>query len=171
MTAAPNTRLAELRDAAAIAEIYNQGIEDRTATFETEPRTAEVVEGLLRTRADRYPAVVVEDGTRVLGFAWTSEYRPRSAYSGVAEFTIYVSRDVRAQGVGRLALGALIKEAERRGFTKLVSRIFPNNIASRRLCAGMGFREVGIYRRHGQLDGRWMDCVVVEKLLGAAARD
>jgi len=168
VTAAPNTRLAEPRDAAAIAEIYNQGIEDRTATFETEPRTAEVVEGLLRTRADRYPAVVVADGTRVLGFAWTSEYRPRSAYAGVAEFTIYVSRDVRGQGVGRLALGALIKEAERRGFTKLVSRIFPSNIASRRLCAGMGFREVGIYRRHGQLDGKWMDCVVVEKLLGAA---
>ena len=171
MTAAPNTRLAELRDAAAIAEIYNQGIEDRTATFETEPRTAEMVEGLLRTRADRYPAVVVEDGTRVLGFAWTSEYRPRSAYAGVAEFTIYVARDARGKGVGRLALGALVAATEERGFTKLVSRIFPDNVASRRLCAGLGFREVGIYRRHGQLDGQWMDCVVVEKLLGAAARD
>jgi L-amino acid N-acyltransferase YncA len=52
-----------------------------------------VVESLLRARADRYPAVVVEDGTGVLGFAWTSEYRPRSAYAGVAEFTIYVARD------------------------------------------------------------------------------
>ena len=163
--------MAELRDAAAIAEIYNQGIEDRTATFETEPRTAEVVEGLLRARADRYPAVVVEDSARVLGFAWTSEYRPRSAYAGVAEFTIYVARAARGKGIGRLALDALIAAAEERGFTKLVSRIFPDNIASRRLCAGMGFREVGIYRRHGQLDGKWMDCVVVERLLGPAAKD
>lgn len=130
-----------------------------------------MVEGLLRTRADRYPAVVVEDGTRVLGFAWTSEYRPRSAYAGVAEFTIYVARAARGKGVGLLALGVLVAAAEERGFTKLVSRIFPDNIASRRLCAGLGFREVGIYRRHGQVDGRWMDCVVVEKLLGAAARD
>ena len=67
--------------------------------------------------------------------------------------------------VGRLCLGALISEAERRGFWKLVSRIFPENVASRRLCAALGFREIGIYRRHGRLDGRWMDCVIVERLL------
>jgi len=164
-------RLAELRDAPAIAEIYNQGIEDRTATFETEPRTAEAVGELLATRAERYPAVVVEDGYRVVGFAWTSEYRPRAAYTGVAEFAIYVTPPARGQGVGRLALGELINEAERRGFTKLVSRIFPENVASRGLCAALGFREVGVYRRHGQLDGRWMDCVIIERLLGAAARD
>jgi L-amino acid N-acyltransferase YncA len=171
MTKEPEARLAELRDAPAIAAIYNQGIEDRTATFETEPRTAEVVERVLRARTDRYPAVVVEDGSRFLGFAWTSEYRPRSAYAGVAEFAIYVARAARGQGVGRLALSALVAEAEERGFTKLVSRIFPDNMASRRLCAALGFREVGVYRRHGQLDGRWMDCVIVERLLGAAARD
>jgi len=163
-------RLAELRDAVAIAEIYNQGIEDRTATFETEPRTPEAIEELLRTRAGRYPAVVVADGDRVLGFAWTSEYRPRAAYAGVAEFTIYVARTARGQGVGRLGLATLMTEAERRGFTKLVSRIFPENVASRRLCTALGFREVGTYRRHGQLDGKWMDCVIVERLLGAAAQ-
>jgi phosphinothricin acetyltransferase len=164
-------RLAEPRDALAIAEIYNQGIEDRIATFETEPRTAEAVEELLGDRASRYPAVVVEDGRRVLGFAWTSEYRPRAAYGGVAEVSIYVARGARGQGAGRLALGALLTEAERRGFWKLVSRIFPENLPSRRLCAALGFREVGVYRRHGQLDGRWMDWVIVERLLGAAAGD
>jgi L-amino acid N-acyltransferase YncA len=164
-------RSAELRDAPAIAEIYNQGIEDRTATFETEPRTPDAVEEQLEARAARYPALVVADRDRVLGFAWTSEYRPRAAYAGVAEFTIYVARAARGQGVGRLALGALITEAERRGFWKLVSRIFPENVASRRLCAALGFREVGTYRRHAQLDGRWMDCVIVERLLGAAAQD
>jgi L-amino acid N-acyltransferase YncA len=159
-------RPAQARDAAAIAEIYNQGIEDRIATFETEPRTPEALERLLESRADRYPAVVVEDGDRVLGFAWTSEYRPREAYAGVAEVSIYVARAARGRGVGRVALGALISEAERRGFWKLVSRIFPENVASRRLCAAAGFREVGVYRRHGKLDGRWMDCVIVERLLG-----
>ena len=162
-------RSAELRDAAVIAEIYNQGIDERVATFETEHRTADSVQGLLGARAGRYPAVVVEDERRVLGFAWSSEYRPREAYAGVAEFSVYVARAARGRGVGRLSLEALIREAERRGFWKLVSRIFPENVASRRLCAALGFREVGVYRRHGQLDGHWMDCVVVERLLGAAA--
>ena len=171
MATSLNARLAHVRDAAAIAEIYNQGIADRTATFETEARTAEAVEELLNTRMRRYPAMVVEDGDRVLGFAWTSEYRPRAAYAGVAEFTIYVARTARGQGVGRLALKALLTEAELRGFWKLVARIFPENVASRRLCVAFGFREVGVYRRHGQLDGRWMDCIIVERLLGAAERD
>ena len=162
-------RSAELRDAVAIAEIYNQGIDERVATFETEHRTADSVQGLLGARAGRYPAVVVEDERRVLGFAWSSEYRPREAYAGVAEFSVYVARAARGRGVGRLSLEALIREAERRGFWKLVSRIFPENLASRRLCAALGFREVGVYRRHGQLDGHWMDCVVVERLLGSAA--
>jgi phosphinothricin acetyltransferase len=161
-------RPAELRDAPAIAEIYNQGIEDRVATFETEPRTPEAIEELLGARAARYPAVVVEDDNRVLGFAWTAEYRPREAYAGVAEVSIYVARGARGRGVGRVSLGALIRDAERCGFWKLVSRIFPENVASRRLCAALGFREVGIYRRHGKLDGRWMDCVIVERLMGSA---
>jgi L-amino acid N-acyltransferase YncA len=161
-------RPAELRDAAAIAEIYNQGIDDRIATFETEHRTPELVAELLGA-GTRYPAVVVEDEARVLGFARCSEYRARAAYAGVAEFSIYVARAARRRGVGRLCLEALIREAERRGFWKLVSRIFPENVASRRLCAALGFTEVGVYRRHAKLDGKWMDCVIVERLLGDAA--
>ncbi len=86
----------------------------------------------------------------------------------MAEVSIYVARGARGRGVGRLSLGALISEAERRGFWKLVSRIFPENVASRKLCAALGFREVGIYRRHGRLDGKWMDCVIVERLIGSA---
>jgi L-amino acid N-acyltransferase YncA len=162
-------RLARADDAAAIASVYNQGIEDRVATFETEPRLPEAIAP--RLALARYPAVVVEAGTGLGAFAWAGEYRPRTAYAEVAEFSVYVAREVRGQGVGRLALAALIREAEARGLTKLVSRIFPENVASRRLCASLGFREVGVYQRHGRLDGRWMDCVIVERLLGDAARD
>ncbi|HEY4844338.1 MAG TPA: GNAT family N-acetyltransferase [Candidatus Dormibacteraeota bacterium] len=126
---------------------------------------------LLAARAHRYPAVVVERGGVVVAFAWTSEYRPRAAYAGVAEVSIYVARGARGQGLGRMALSRLITEAEGRGFWKLVSRIFPENMPSRRLCVALGFREVGVYRRHGQLDGKWMDCVIVERLLGSAAGD
>jgi L-amino acid N-acyltransferase YncA len=162
-------RPAELRDAEAIAAIYSEGIEDRVATFETEPRKAADIARLLSSRLDTYPAVVVERDGTVAGFGWTSEYRPRTCYEGVAEFSVYVARDARGHGIGQLAMRALIEAAEQCGFWKLVSRIFPENEASRRLCRAAGFREVGVYRRHAKLDGHWRDCVIVERLLGSAA--
>jgi L-amino acid N-acyltransferase YncA len=163
----PTTRAARTADAAAIAAIYNEGIEDRVATFETEPRTPEQVEAILADGA--HPALVVERDGAVAGFAWTSTYRSRPCYSGVGEFSVYVARRARGTGAGRAVLLALIEECERRGFWKLVSRVFPENVASLRLCAACGFREVGVYRRHGRLDGEWRDTVIVERLLGEAA--
>jgi phosphinothricin acetyltransferase len=158
----------EARDADAVATIYNQGIAERIATFETEPRTGATVKDQFTSRTATHPAVVVERNSTVIAVAWTSEYRPRAAYSGIAEFSVYVAREARGLGAGRLALSALIEAAEAKGFWKLVSRIFPENLASRQLCNALGFREVGIYRRHGRLDGEWRDCVIVERLLGEA---
>src|ERR671924_432822 len=163
-----SVRPAEPGDAPAIAAIYNQGIEDRVATFETEPRTGAAIAQQFGARAATHSAVVVERDGQVVGAAWTSEYRPRQAYAGVAEVSVYVARAARGQGVGRLALDSVAEAAAARGFWKLVSRIFPENVASRRLCAAAGFREVGIYRRHGRLDGEWRDCVIVERLIGSA---
>jgi L-amino acid N-acyltransferase YncA len=159
------TRPATTADAAAIALIYNQGIDDRIATFETRPRTAEEIE---RWFDGAHPIVVAEDGSRVVGFASTSSYRPRDCYAKIAEFSVYVARDHRGRGVGRLALKALIDEAARAGLHKLVSRIFPENIASRSACRAAGFREVGIYTQHGQLEGVWKDCVIVERVVGTS---
>jgi phosphinothricin acetyltransferase len=65
-------------------------------------------------------------------------------------------------------LERLLDECAQRGFWKLVSRVFPENTASRALCRSLGFREVGVYQRHARLDGAWRDCVIVEKLLGEA---
>lgn len=167
--AAATARRARSDDAAAIARIYNQGIEDRIATFETEPRGAADIERLLAERTDRYPMLVVERGGDIVAWAGAGTYRSRPCYDPIAEHSVYVDRDHRGTGVGRLALQALCDEAERMGFLKLVSRIFPENEASRALHRKVGFREVGVYRRHGKLDGDWRDCVIVEKLLGEAA--
>ena len=159
-------RAARIGDASAIAAIYNEGIADRIATFETEPRTAEQVGRLFD---DRHPIVVVEghDGA-VLAFALSSVYRDRTCYAGIAEFSVYVARRQRGTGAGRVAMAALIDAATKAGFWKLVSRIFPENTASLALMARMGFRQVGIYQRHGRLDGQWRDCVIVERLLADA---
>ena len=158
-------------DAAAIARIYNQGIEDRVATFETEPRTPPQIEALLAERGERYPTVVVERDGAVIAWASVSRYRSRPCYDGVGEFSVYVAREARGTGAGTAALQGLIEACERRGFWKLLSRVFPENAASRALCRKTGFREVGFYLRHGKLDGRWRDCVIVERLIGEAARD
>ncbi len=158
-------------DAAAIARIYNQGIEDRTATFETVQRTPEALAAQLQERGERYPTTVVERGGTVVAWASASPYRGRPCYDGVGEFSVYVERAARGTGAGRAALAGLLEACRERGFWKLVSRVFPENAASRALCRGLGFREVGLYRRHARLDGRWRDCVIVEKLLGDAASD
>jgi L-amino acid N-acyltransferase YncA len=161
-------RAARPEDAEAIARIYNEGIEERLATFETRPRSADEVAGWFSAG---FPFVVVEDEAgEVVAWASAPPYRPqREAYAGVAEFSVYVARTARRQGVGRAAMEALVREVGARGFWKLVSRIFPENEASLALCRSLGFREVGVYRRHAKLDGEWRDVVVVELLLGEAA--
>jgi L-amino acid N-acyltransferase YncA len=163
------TRLATAADAEAIARIHNEGIADRVATFETEPRTAQQVAASLREKGDRYPTVVVERGGEVVAWAGAGAYRSRPAYAGVAEHSVYVARSARGSGAGRAALEALCGAYADRGFWKIVSRIFPENTASLALHERCGFRVVGTYRRHGKLEGVWRDCVVVETLLGDAA--
>jgi len=165
----PTVRLAAPADAPAIARIYNQGIEERIATFETEPRTPAEIAARLAEKGDRFPTVVVERHGAVVAWASAGPYRARPAYAGVAEHSVYVERNARGGGAGRAALEGLAREYEARGFWKLVSRIFPENTASLALHARAGFRVVGVYRRHGRLEGWWRDCVIVEKLLGAAA--
>jgi L-amino acid N-acyltransferase YncA len=160
-------RSATEADAAAIAEIYNQGIEDRMATFETELRSAEDRLAWLRSVRGRYPVVVAEAEGAVVGWAGAGPYRARACYQGIGEFSVYVRRDCRGRRVGDVLLPALIAESERFGLWKLLSRIFLFNEASRALCRKHGFREVGVYEKHGKLDGRWLDVVIVERLIPA----
>lgn len=155
------TRLATPADAAAVAELYSKGIASRVATFETKLRTEEDIAAWFRTP---YPVVMVEDEGEVSAFAATSSYRPRACYPGIAEFMVYIALDKQQRGLGRAALEALFPVANERGLYKLVSRVFVDNYASRRLLAKVGFREVGVYERHGMLGGVWRDVVIVERL-------
>ena len=165
MTSALRTRLATPADASAIATIYNEGIADRIATFETEPRTSEQIAKQISEKGDRFPTVVAERDGVVVAWAGASVYRSRPAYAGVAEHSVYVARAARGTGAGRAALDALCRAYAERGFWKIVSRIFPENVASLALHERCGFRSVGVYKRHGKLEGQWRDCVIVERML------
>jgi L-amino acid N-acyltransferase YncA len=160
-------RAATPHDSEAIARIYNQGIEERTATFETRLRSAADIEEWFD---GEHPICVVEDGLGVSAFAASSTYRPRDCYRGVAEISVYVDRAARGQGAGKLALTALIAACEARGFWKLLSRVFLDNQGSRGLVRALGFREVGVYERHARHQGAWRDVVIVEKLIGEGAQ-
>jgi L-amino acid N-acyltransferase YncA len=168
MSAPFSVRPATTADAEAIASIYNQGIRGRGATFETRERTAADV---LPWFDGRHPVLVAEGDGAVVGWVAASGYRPRDCYAGIAEFSVYVAEAARGRGVGDALLAAFLPACEAAGFWKVLSRIFPENTGSLRLCARHGFREVGVYRRHGRLDGEWRDVVIVERLLGQALQD
>jgi L-amino acid N-acyltransferase YncA len=157
-------RPALLADSLAIAEIYNQGIEDRVATFETRLRSSEDIASWFD---GAHPVMLAEEEGEAIAFAATSTYRPRECYKGIAEVSVYVARHARRRGAGKLVLQALITTCEQDGFWKMVSRVFPENMASRRLIASLGFREIGVYEKHGQLDGVWRDVIIVERLIPA----
>ena len=168
---APATRAAILAaaatDAYAIAGIYNIGIAERSATFDTDEVSAESVRSWLAD--ERQPVLVAELEGSAVGWTRVIRSSERCALSGVGEYTIYLRPAARGRGIGRQLLESLVTAAERAGYWKLQGRLFTSNAASIAVARRCGFREVGIYERHGRLDGEWKDVLVVERLLAAAA--
>jgi phosphinothricin acetyltransferase len=162
-----SVRFARPTDAGAMASIYNAGVEERRATLETRALTAADFAARIE-RSRRSPTIVAEQDGAVVGWAAVGEYNPRECYRGVGEATLYVEPAARGRGIGRQLLEALAAEAECAGYWKLIGRLFPENEASRALLRSCGFREVGVHRRHGRLDGEWRDVLIVERLLGTA---
>ena len=159
-------RAATTDDAAEIARIYNQGIEDRLATLETTPRDASERAAWLAAKGPRYPVIVAEDATKtLLGWGSLNQFNPRPAYDHVVDFSVYVAREARGQGVGKALLTELEALARTHGFHKMVLAAFPFNAAGTKLYERHGFRTVGVYQEQGMLDGRWVDTIIMEKLL------
>lgn len=159
-------RLTSAGDAEAISRIYNQGIEDRVATLETELRTPEERRQWLAGRSPRHPVIVAENAAgEAVGWGSLNVFNPREAYRFVADFSVYVERAWRGKGVGRVLLERLIELAREHGFHKMVLSAFPTNTGGMALYEKLGFRTVGIYREQGRLDGQWVDTIIMEKLL------
>ena len=158
-------RSATADDADAICRIYNQGIEDRIATLETELRTPAERREWLAAREPRHPVVVAASGTEVVAWGSLNEFNRRPAYRFVVDFSIYVDRGHRGKGVGRVVLARLIELAREHGYHKMVLSAFPWNEGGMALYTKMGFRTVGVYKEQGVLDGRWVDTIVMERIL------
>ncbi|MBI4240597.1 MAG: N-acetyltransferase [Candidatus Rokubacteria bacterium] len=160
-----SVRSATPDDAAPISLIYNQGIEDRIATLETDFRTPEERRQWLATRGPRHPVIVAEADGAVVGWGSLNRFNPRRAYDFVADFSVYVERGWRGKGVGSRLLPRLVELARELGYHKLVLSAFPWNEGGMALYRKFGFLTVGIYREQGKLDGRWVDTITMEKIL------
>ncbi len=156
-------RAARWDDAKRIALIHAQGIEERVATFETHHPSQASVEELIAAGGI---LIVAEREDEVVGFAKLGPYSDQAPYySGVGELTFYVAHDARRQGIGAALVDGLAQEAERRGYWKLVGKVFASNEPSLRLLHEHGWREVGRHLRHGRLDGEWKDVILLERSL------
>lgn len=157
-------RPARPEESPAIAAIYNEGIASRQATFETRLRTPADIQPWFNNPL--HPLLVAcSPNGYVLGWVHASSYRDRECYAGIGEFSIYIATNQHGRGVGSRLMAAFIPACATAGLWKLLSRIFVENTASRALCVRHGFREVGVYYKHAQLDGQWRDVVIVERLL------
>jgi L-amino acid N-acyltransferase YncA len=160
----PTIRAATAADAQPVADIYNEGIATRLATFETDPRTAGDVGDWL-VAGERLPVLVAEEDQVVLGWARITSYSDRPVYEGVGEVSVYVTERARGRGLGRGLLEALQQRARELGYWKLVGKLFTANAASAGMVRSCGWREVGMHHKHSRLDGQWRDVLLVERVL------
>jgi phosphinothricin acetyltransferase len=158
-------RAATEADAPAICAIYNQGIEDRVATLETELRTPDERRQWMAARGPRHPVIVAEHDGAVAAWGSLNPYSARECYRFVADFSVYVERAYRGRGAGSAVLTRLTELAREHGYHKLVLSAFPTNSGGMALYTRQGFRTVGIYKEQGMLDGKWVDTIIMEKLL------
>jgi phosphinothricin acetyltransferase len=159
-------RAAKVRDAEAIAEIYNHEVENSSATFDLVPRTIEAQRDWIAARTGAFAAIVAEESVvGVIGFAALSTYRDRAGYRTTVENSVYVHRDHQRRGVGRLLLTALLDVARTTGFHTVIARIDSQSLGSIALHKSLGFVEVGVERQIGRKFGRWLDSVIMQRML------
>ncbi len=158
-------RLARPEDAEAIRRIYNVEVEGTTVTFDLVPRSLAEQEAWLEARSGAMVVIVAELDGEVVGFGSLSPYRSRPAYSSTVEDSVYVRADQRGTGVGRALLAGLIDAAETRGFHSIMARIVGDHTASIALHASLGFEAVGVEREVGRKFGKWLDVMLMQKML------
>jgi len=163
---APVLRRATLEDAEAIRSIYNEEVLTSTVTFDLVPRTLADQRAWLTARSGAHAAIVAEVDGAVVGFASLSQWKEKHAYRTSVEDSVYVHRDHQRQGLGRILLTELLDVAEQSGFHAVFARIVGGHDASIALHAELGFEQVGVEREVGRKFGKWLDVVLMEKILG-----
>ena len=159
-------RLARPDDSEAIRAIYNREVLGSTVTFDLVPRSAQDQLAWMDEHSGAWPAVVaVDDDGTVAGFGSLSPYRPRPAYRTTVEDSVYVDEDARGKGVGKGLLDELVRLAGAHGFHAVIGRIVGGHDASIGLHRACGFEVIGVEKEVGRKFGRWLDVVLMQRLL------
>lgn len=159
-------RPAVVDDAPAILDIYNHEVQTSVVTFDLVARTEGEQRAWISDRSGAHVVLVAEDAEAgIVGFGALSPYRERPGYSTTVEDSVYVHRDHRGRGVGRLLLAELVETARAHGFHALMAKVVGGHEASITLHAAAGFEVVGHEREVGRKFGRWLDVVLMERLL------
>jgi L-amino acid N-acyltransferase YncA len=165
MTEKFRTRPASINDLESILHIFNQGIEDRNATLEEDQKDIGYMTEWFNIHTGRFAVIVIENNDEIVGWASLNPYSNRCAYAGVADLSIYIRRDHRGRGIGSLLLKEIERSAILNQFNKIVLFTFPFNNLGQGLYRKNGYREVGIFKNQGKIDGRFVDVMIMEKLL------
>jgi L-amino acid N-acyltransferase len=161
-----DVRVATTADAEAIRTIYNREVTGSSVTFDLVPRSLEEQVAWLEARAGAHVVTVaVDDQGEVVGFASLSPFRDRAAYNTTVEDSVYVHHERRGEGIGRLLLTDLVDRAASHGFHTVIARIVGDHQASIELHRSVGFGVVGTEREVGRKFGRWLDVVVMQRML------
>lgn len=158
-------RRASPDDLDAIRRIYNEGIEDRVATLDTDPKSRDAIADWWAEHDGRFVVLVALKGEVIVGWASLNRFSQRCAHSAIADLSVYVTRSERGRGIGAALLDGLAAHARAGGFRKIVLHALNANEPGKNLYRRAGFREVGVFCEHGKIDGRYVDVVSMEKLL------
>jgi phosphinothricin acetyltransferase len=155
-------------DMPAVQAIYAQHVLTGIASFELQPPT---LEEMLRRRTEvisrQLPYLVAESEGAIVGYGYATLYRPRPGYRFTVEDSVYMADGMSGKGIGQALLGAVIEHCVQGGWRQMVAVIGNSeNIASLRLHEKLGFRRVGVFECVGFKHGRWVDTVLMQRVLG-----
>jgi phosphinothricin acetyltransferase len=158
-------RPAILSDVPAITEIYNEAVLNGVATFDTEIKSLEDRSKWFQLRAENNPIIVAIVSDDVVGWASLNAWSERAAYDKTAEVSIYVHKDFRAKGIGRVLFKTLLNKAEEVDLHYLLARITEGNQISIDLHLKNGFTIIGVMHQVGYKFGKFLDVTLMEKLI------